>query len=105
MLSLSCSVALIVLLHKYNSQPMPRWRHGITVRNCTWQPMSSLAVCSKCEDITSTSPVSCDLAFSAAPYTQNATGKLQLDFWAGSFLSISVGRGFGWMGPIPTYRV
>jgi hypothetical protein len=32
MLSLSSSVALIVLLHKYDSQPMPRWRHGITVR-------------------------------------------------------------------------
>jgi hypothetical protein len=32
MLSLSSSVALIVLLCKYDSQPMPRWRYGITVR-------------------------------------------------------------------------
>jgi hypothetical protein len=31
-LSLGCSVALIVILNKYNSQPVPQWRHGITVR-------------------------------------------------------------------------
>jgi hypothetical protein len=32
-LSLGCSVALIVILNKYDSQPVPQWRHGITV----WQ--------------------------------------------------------------------
>jgi hypothetical protein len=64
----------------FNGNAAPQLAPVCPTGNCTWQPMSSLAVCSKCEDITSTSPVSCDLAFPTPPYTQNATGNCNWTF-------------------------
>jgi hypothetical protein len=58
----------------FNGDAAPQLAPVCPTGNCTWQPMSSLAVCSKCEDITSPSPVSCYPAFPKTPYTQNTTG-------------------------------
>lgn len=42
LLSLCCSVALIVILLEYDNKPVPQWKHGITVSEL-WQSTTSVA--------------------------------------------------------------
>jgi hypothetical protein len=58
----------------FNGNAAPQLTPACATGNCTWLPVSSLAFCTKCEDLTSTSPVACNVTRTVAPYDYGYTG-------------------------------
>lgn len=57
----------------FNEDAAPQLTPICATGNCTWLPMSTLAFCSKCEDVTSPSPVKCNLTSTVGAYDYGST--------------------------------